>query len=575
MALRSAQAALLSNILTILLLATPSLSFAATAAQPECDTVLAGQAQEIEATFHSAYQDLIAQDNQFVQAMNTQPVLTHLNLREKALVDKKGKRDFPFAPHRPIVERVVRDLEQRLTRKFGDKHKVALTAALKKARSLLAAGDPPYKATVRFMMYQYLPALNLILAERHPHLKYNDFHQRNAAHKIEPFLTDAPDMFLYFSFGWVDDDFFVNSRPALMNMIGINLDGLDDVSEAPYADMYFMNISEFGYHDAGHAEFTSEKDLIYIRKERKPLVRIEWEWENTRLRIKAVVDQVKARDKDLGEAMNTILFELLRERGFQYSLTVLKQELETQKWTDVLLRKYQKGFYQHYGTNPRKFERLDEARQNLVTAVERLREEDQLAWIHAIHAEVVPAVITHTPALIYATGRMHSVLLSASGPAEVVVKTDGNQQMATQMRELVSAQVSPTKASPLNSETLIKIGQALARPDVKNVSIQPNKSIFVIFENGKRQDLALIKFDSNHAVARLFENIEVFEINQVLGSEERGEQISFTVRQPTQTYVGTIMTQKDLVTGRHHAFIKTLKGETVDRPLVQLRIDPL
>jgi hypothetical protein len=522
-------------------------------------------------------------DIDFVSSLQSNPAGVYLNLRKSALSNLAFKKspsaknsDFPFPPHLAIVEKVLHVLDIQLQQPFGKKHRRTLLRVKRQAQTLLIDGNPPYKKTIRYIFNQFLPALDLILAETHPEVASADFHQRHAKHLLEPMLAKAPDLLLYFSFSWVDDDFFVDTRPALMNAIGINLTGLDSKSDAPFADKYFMNFTDWSYHDLGHAEFTSFRDLKYLESEQKPIERTVWEWNVTRLRIQEVIEQVNARDPLLAEAMRTLLFELLRERGFQFSLTVLKQELETRKWTDVLKKKLKAGFYHYYGTNDAKFERLEEAREALVRAIVRFKEQDQLQWIKAIRSNIVPSKIYYTPPLRFIEGNLVQVEIRRDGPILVHALTPEHKEERAEIRELISAQVDPTKDSPMKSEIQKKIAMALNSPEVEAVLLKRDRTKWVRLLGGTERPLAtyLTGVNSNRPL-RAFEEIEVFEINQIFGAEERGEFQSFTVRVPTKIFVGTVVTQEDLITGHYQAEIKTLNGTTLTLPLSELRIDPL
>ncbi len=488
-------------------------------------------------------------------------------------------RHFVFKPYKPVLERIIGDLRQRKTRKFGDKHKIAIEAALTKALKIVARGEngnPHYKETARFIFHDYLPVLDLILGERHPELMANEYHRHHAEHLLEKILAQAPDIFLHFSFESVDDEFFVATRTAPMNLIGIDLRGLDDEApQKPFADNFYMKNSEFAYHDLGHAEFTTMRDLLYMRSADKPIVRIVWEWEATRLRIKEVVDQVKTNDVDLADAMTNILFELLRERGFQFSLTVLKQELETRKWVEVIERKLRSGFYSHYPTNENRYSRLEEARLGLVKAVERFREIDQIQWIKTVKAEIVPVKLTFTPTLKYSTGRLDYIEIKDPGNSIVHSHNITGRVEETEIREMITAQVSPTRDSPLSEIVKDKIERVLSMKG-HSVIIDKNKNIKVRRPDGSLENLRGFKVtDQDAHIIKRLENIEIFEINQVLGTEERAEDIAFTIRKPVQVLYGTLTLQQNLVTGFHVVSVKTVDGQVHTVPLVDTRVDPL
>lgn len=566
----------------------------------DCEELLNG-ALEIEAEYQKAFQVQIDNDLQFLQRMQEQAVPEYLALRTKAQqAIAKGEEDFSFAPHRAIVERIAADAKQRQTRKFGEKFKQQLEEVHQKALHFLSAGDPPYKATIRFVMFEYLPLMDKILAERWPdrRLLENHYHRHHAEHLVEKFLAGAPDFFMFFSFEYTNDMFFVDTRPALMNLIGINLQGLDDETEPPYGDKHYMLISEFAWHDWGHADFTAFRDLSYILHGGKPIVRVVWEWDVTRRKIKAVVDQVRKSDPVLAEAMEQIEFEFLRERGFQFSLTVFNQELETPKWTEVLQRKLAAGFYNHGGgTNVKKFERLEEARKLLLQAVERMKEMAQLKWIRAVgnmqgedQERPVPGVITYTPKLGY-TNEAELNFVEILETEKVMVHSR-NVLDVVSIGELISAQVDPTKNSPFKQPgVLLKMQELLwlkqwkkpiqlkgASKLIKSIRVMANKEIYVVTETEEIIPLMEVKYDPSIIVLDIIPtipNLEIFKIEQVLGTFERGEKMAFSIRPPTQTFIGTLELETDLITGHYTAHITTIEGQKLSLPLMQLRIDPM
>ncbi len=566
----------------------------------DCEELLNGS-REVESQYQKAFQAQIDNDLQFLQKMQEQAVPEYLSLRAEAQKEiASGLEDFGFAPHRAIVERIAGDAKQRQTRKFGEKYRVRLESIHQKALSLLSHRNPPYKATIRFVMFEYLPLMDEILAERWPdkRLLKNHYHRHHAEHLVEKFLAGAPDFFMFFSFEYTNDMFFVDTRPALMNLIGLNLQGLDDESEPPYGDKHYMLISEFAWHDWGHADFTAFRDLTYILTGGKPIDRVVWEWEVTRRKIKDVVAQVRLRDADLAEAMEQIEFEFLRERGFQFSLTVFKQELETPKWTEVLQRKLAAGFYSHGGgTNLKKFERLEEARKLLLRAVERMKEMSQLKWIRAVGNMVgedqevaVPGRIIYTPALGYTnTAKLDFMEILDVDKVNVHSR---NVEAVVPIGELISAQVDPTKHSPFkNPGVLLKIQELLwlknwnkpvlvqgTEKFVQAIRVMANKHIYVVMTTGEVVSLADVSYDSSIIVLDVIPavpNLEIFKMEQVLGTEERGEAMAFSIRPPTQTFVGTLELETDLITGHYMAHITTVDGQKLSLPLMQLRIDPL
>lgn len=70
--------------------------------------------------------------------------------------------------------------------------------------------------------------------------------------------------------------------------------------------------------------------------------------------------------------------------------------------------------------------------------------------------------------------------------------------------------------------------------------------------------------------------VEIFETEQVLGAHERGELISFTIPSEVKTYAGRISKFELNISQDTQIKIQQLSNEeTIELPLVELRIDPL
>ncbi|MGZ3709241.1 MAG: hypothetical protein ACXWPM_10915, partial [Bdellovibrionota bacterium] len=531
--------------------------------------------------------DVIAEELAVLKRMQEDPAGYYFELRANARRElATGKTDFGFPPFRSVLKRIKLDLAQRQLRKFGPKYATRLKELEAKAEALLAHGDPPYKTSVRFFMNEYNPMLDTIFGERHPELMASNFHRHHAEPLLEKFLAKAPDLLMHFSFEGVGFDYFLRTRTAPFQLVGFDLRGLDDLPDLPFADGFLMKPSEFSWHDTGHIDFMAFRDIEYINSADKPIERIVWEWESTRLRILAFHDRIRAADKVLGDSTETLLSELLHERGFQYSLTVLKQELETPKWVRAILRKMEKGFYPN--TPKIVFDRLEEARKGLLAEVNRMRVADQEQWIKTLRADVVPVKITHTPEGSYSTGKLVRVELKEPGKAVIVARNPAGSEQRTGIREFLSVQMDPTKASPFSEASDAKIesmlwlrGQAHAiqaggQPRlIEAIVIDRTKALLVQFKDGTMIPLSQVAVPAGipKEIPRL-SNLEKFEINQVLGNEDRGTPLEYTIKQPVQTYIGTLK-PAETVSGHPTVTIKTVEGKTLTVPLTEVRVDPL
>lgn len=470
----------------------------------------------------------------------------------------------------------MHNINRRQAGKYGEKHRELLANLEFRAKALLEGGDPHYKDSVRFILLEYNPGMDALFGEKFPDLLSGNFHNRNSEHLLEAFLNKAPDLLLFPSFEPVGFSYFLDTRAVPHQLIGIYNRGIEEEDfEKPFADGFYMKPSEFSWHDMGHVEFMSFRDVEYIQHANKPIERIVWEWDVTRERIRKIQKQVAKKDDELGMAMKIVLSELLHERGFQYSLTVLKAELETPVWVRAIFRKKASGFYPD--ASEAVFARLDEAREKLLFVVRRLRDKDQMMWLKTLRADRVPVLVTHTPAVGFSSGNLVSIEIR---PDSNVVNVAGAAGVkTTAVRDVLKVQMNPAKDSPLTNEMVSRIETVLAfsaQNAIQSVVITRDKNVLVRYANGDAVPLAAIVLPNfTPENARRLGKLEIFQMNQVLSVLETGGVLELVTRKPVQKYAGFVRAEENILSGLHEVTIKTLDGRTIVAPLVEVRIDPL
>lgn len=328
---------------------------------------------------------LAIQEQQVLTAACDHGAQLFLETRHQMKTAKRSDGDFPY----PVFEPVLRRLILNLVIKF----KAELTQEKSLLRRLMDEGlyllvdHLPYKKTMRFVT-RLLQEVDTLFLLKHPSLT-SAFHKQNAEHVLEKLLHCAPDVLLFPSFQEVDVDYFLLTRPAPFHIVGITFSGFDPDDALPFADGFAMKPSEFYWDDIGHIEFMHNKDHAYIKQSFKPLERIISEWDFTRRRIFSYLTSIRSQ-VNLLDATKLILFELLHERGFQYSLVVLKAELDTPKWTEILNRKFINNYYRNSPEiNPALFGELETARLQLLRFAEITRCQDQRKYIEAMHGDLI------------------------------------------------------------------------------------------------------------------------------------------------------------------------------------------
>jgi hypothetical protein len=311
-------------------------------------------------------------------------------------------------------------------------------------------------------------------------------------------------------------------------------------------------------------------DYNYLISTFKPLERVVQEWTLTEHRIFDYLCSIKTH-LNLLDATKLILFEVLHERGFQYSLAVLKAQLDTPKWTEILLRKHKNNYYRNTpDMNVALFDELDNARHQLLAFVANARCSDQKNHIKALYGHALSVRITHFPKVEYGQGKLKEIVFSKYG-AGLILKDQRGNDSEIKVSDLILAQVNPIKVTPFDAMTRRRIGSVFDKyPDAK-VIVTLDLTLIVEFSNGKRADLEAHCSDVD-AIDLSSSNRQYFELEQVLGSHERGETISYTQQKPTKVYIGTTHYHADSNT----IAIKNDDSQTLIKLcLSEVLIDPL
>lgn len=463
-----------------------------------------------------------------------------LKTRSNMLQAKIGKDDFKF----PIFEVVLKRLLVQLPLKFP----YEATDPQHEICKLLQKGDElkqqsiPYKATMNYVL-KYLTVMDKYFLQRHPHLT-SSFHYDNAAHAYPKLLSLAPNVILLPSFIPVDMSYFLNSRQAPMHLMGIDLSGITHDKSTPYADGFAMKPSEFIWHDAGHIEYMVAADLAYLTSTFKPIERVVHEWQITSRRLSQYLQRLKS-NKNLYDATEIILFEILHERGFSYSLSVLKAQLDTPKWTEILKRKFLKGYYENIPQmNLALFEVLESAREDLLEFVKSCRISDQRQYIKNLHAQSAPVRITHQAPVKYGKGYLKHIRIHKDKNYACLLD-DKNEEIIIPVSSLILTQIDPIKPSPFDCQTKKKINtltqhELLLKESINHIEVTHDGNINIIIKNDHRLplddfDCAFVPF---HALQQ--KNRQFFELEQVLAAAQSGNQLSYTHQEAQVVYVGKI-----------------------------------
>lgn len=542
---------------------------------PTCVLNLQFQLPQSIEELHLLDEALAQEEREFLTTHVQNPAAHFLKLRRLALASKREDGDFSFEPHSVILKRALIDLRLRQMDGLSPEHQEKIARTMDHAKELLSEGSP-YKAVHRFIFYEYLAVCDQLFLQQHPHLT-GRFHFENAEHVLEKMLARGPDRLMFFSFQDVDPEYFATTRGAPLDMIGLHTQGSRPGEPIPYADGFPMMPSEFSWHDVGHIEFMAMRDFAYLDFTFKPIERVVQEWDLSRRRIGEFWKSFAA-DVNLYDAMALILFEILHERGYQYSFSVLKSQLDTPKWTEILIRKRDNNYFSNWPNfNFDVFDRLDEARRELLRFLNETRIKDQLLHIQAHQGFELEMRVVHTPRVGYAQANLVRLRIIEPHQIEVDLIDPQGQPYVSDNDHMILAQVNPVRVSPFTDAVVAKIEALFATGGVgpsagRWIEVSNSGELFV---SSSQERTPLDQIDISPGThPNLLEKRRILQMRQVLGSFERNTPLSFTIEKTERTLIG-VLEDRGLIRGERAISVRTHDGRVEILPLSEIRVDPL
>lgn len=205
------------------------------------------------------------------------------------------------------------------------------------------------------------------------------FHEKTAA-EWAPFQALQPFIQALHCRGPASRRFLILLRALPVHLLGI-------VDEPAWADGDLRSPAEFFYHDLDHARYKIREDLLALGFDcpdvspATPVILpfaldairqvgpVLWQLAPERLRLarKLFTTLDDAPDRQLAQAAEWLLFEIVHEKSFPLDRTILRRELQRPEHIAKLRKKLAAGFYEE--ASPLVFARLPEAREWLLGAL--------------------------------------------------------------------------------------------------------------------------------------------------------------------------------------------------------------
>ncbi|MBP7844004.1 MAG: ribose-phosphate diphosphokinase [Proteobacteria bacterium] len=521
----------------------------------------------------------------FTDSLRKNPVEIYEELRERALEARaRGETSFKFEEMRPTVYEILSKISGYLiSKEKAHKESRSFYEDLQKSGEQILSTGIMYHDFIRWSM-RFIEQVDQDYRKIHPHFT-SYYHQNLAKNVVEDLLSKWPDVLAFPSFQSVGLDYFFDTRVVPVHLIGFT-------TESIFGDGFDLTPAEFAYHDWGHIEFLSLRDIDHLTDPYAKISSTLREWLENRDNILTPLRELRTSDPDLFRGVQMTFFEVLHERGYPYDLFRLKAQFETTKWTEILHRKLTNNFWKNLVFTDKQLERLDEARLWLLRLTQDLIEKRNLENIKNFKGYETPLRIRYSPPVETLTGTFTGAHFTEEGKIIVDFKSKDGSQKSCGIFDVSLAQIS-NEGSPNYSHDEIQLLEKLlwvqwkgARIEINgnpksyrllNIGIDEKGLIKLTLKDelGELQKVLLKDVKIPYEVTTnefVIKDVEVYKIRQLLALHSSGKDATFIVQDAQEFFEGTVANIQKDSTGLSMAVINKLgrANESITRPLSDL-----
>jgi hypothetical protein len=359
----------------------------------------------------------------------------------------------------PFVQKILTDLETRLAPgsvlelpQFAESRK-QLRDVWWEFLDILQKGSP-YDRTNR-AIFKYVDVMSRLLRSADPSIQ-GTYHRDFAKGVLDELLAGGDGTSIFFANEAVDDEYFWEIRPnAAYHLWLIDFPAFAKNASTykggplvpreqatKYLDGLDLDGEEILKHDAGHSFLMQRQDrwlFATLGQSREELVA---EWTATKNKIRDSYRQVK--DHNLAVAIRFLISELVHERGYQFFLPILYQQVQSRKWIDIIAFKKKNNYWGAETIKDAEFARMDEALAWLKSLVRDLTLQANEEKIAALKADEDWVLLKRwRPVETYA-GVPKAVEFRSAKDIRVTFDVPGEGSKTTSLYEVALVLVNPS-----------------------------------------------------------------------------------------------------------------------------------
>ena len=211
-------------------------------------------------------------------------------------------------------------------------------------------------------VFEYVETMFNLLKKYDPTLK-ETYHTNFTKDFINGLCKTGNNSALFFTFENVDQQYLIDIRPTCLYLVQLidlpnfsfNKNTVNEIGCQPLISSKYLKKSIEGnllhfceviYHDPGHAYVMNRQDAWLFKTCLKTSPELVTEWIHNKNLYVESYNKLHDSDYPLYKTVKTCLFDLVHDRGYQFYLPILRQQLRAQKNRDNIKTKIIRGDFE-------------------------------------------------------------------------------------------------------------------------------------------------------------------------------------------------------------------------------------
>ena len=460
------------------------------------------------------------------------------------------KNQFAFLSNDYVISQVINDLERKLSLPLNIfnlnqfvTYKNKLQQILKNGRNLQNDPQKMYEFVIDYTEVMYA------LVKLHDTDIGGTYHSNFTKDFLKLTCQTGKNTQLFFTTQDVNYEYFIDIRATCIYLVHLTImpdfnmdttnysaDGklVNRIDIAKHVEGKYLDFMEMLFHDIGHAYVMNRQDAWLFANINRPPMELVEEWIRNKNSYKHKIENLNFSTFKL--AVKLLLFDIVHDRGYQFYLAILKQQLRATKNLMNIKTKILRGDFEDIVGNKQDayLQSIDHARNWLLKITDELIIKDNFYKINKYRD--VGYVIKKYPDIESARGVPVKIIIESKGIINVYFDCNGViKRTCLYEIELLGKSVSK---SVLTSENRDIINQQIRLLDCnkKNIELDAYGRIANsvinrhINKNSEKSDYDL-------------KNIEVYKLERVMEAMRSETPTNFSI-----TSLPTIYTSNHLFT---------------------------